>query len=129
MEATGRRELEMDFLAAELDRLQSRVDQHFDACRNCGGETEVIGGGHAVDDGTNLVAAGDGPDDGAIVGYGRAPGQPAPAGPIVQAPVDASQLARGGEALQGLVDGGAAAKVGKIAGRPDLVRAGRHAGQ
>ncbi|WP_292860936.1 hypothetical protein [Mesorhizobium sp.] len=54
----------MDFLAAKLDRLQSRVDQHFNH-RVCGGrEAKVVGGRHAVDDHARVIAAGHGTDDG-----------------------------------------------------------------
>ena len=65
-------------------------------------------------------------DDGAIVGYGLAPGQIVLAWLVVEAPVDASQIACVGEALQGLIDGSAAAEVGKVAWCPDLVRTGRY---
>ena len=61
IETAGRGELEMDLLATELDRLQTRINQHLDTRRHGGGEAEIVGGSHAV-------------DDGAIVGYGRAAG-------------------------------------------------------
>ena len=115
IEAAGRGEPEMNFLAAEPDRLQPRIDQNLDARRHGGGESEFVGGGHAVDDGARLIAAGDGTDDGAVVGYGLATGQIVLARPIVEASIDASQLAGVGKALQSLVDGGAGAEVGKIA--------------
>ena len=65
-----------------------------------------------------LVAAG----DGAIVGSSLASGQIVLARPIVEAPIDASQITCGREALQVLVDGSAAAEVGKVGGCPDFIR-------
>jgi hypothetical protein len=119
----------MNFLLAELDRLQACINQHLDARGHGGGEAEIVGGGHAVHHGARLVAAGDGADDGALIGHGGAASQLILAGLIVETAVDPTQIACGGEALQGLVDCGAAAKVGKIAGRPDLVRAGGDPGE
>ena len=129
IETAGRGELEMDLLVAELDRLQTCVDQDFDTCRHSGGEAEIVSGGHAVDDGTRLVAAGDSADDGAIVGYGRAGGQLVLARLIIEASVDAAQATRSDETLQCLVDRGAAAEIGEIAGRPDLIRTGSDSGK
>ena len=65
----------MDLLVAELDRLEERIDQHLNTCRRGGGESEIVGGGYAVDDGPRLVAAGDRADDGSVVGYSRAESQ------------------------------------------------------
>ncbi len=119
----------MDLLVAELDRLQTRVNQDFDTCRHSGGEAEIVSGGHAVDDGTRLAATGDSADDGAIVGYGRAGVQLALARLIIEASVDAAQATRSDETLQCLVARGTAAEIGEIAGRPDLVRTGCHSGK
>ena len=129
IETAGRGELEMDLLVAELDRLQTCVNQDFDTCRHSGGEAEIVSGGHAVDDGARLVAAGDSADDGAIVRYGRSVSQLVLARLIIEASADAAQATRSDESLQCLVDRGAAAEIGEIARRPDLIRTGRHPGK
>ncbi|MCE2519580.1 MAG: hypothetical protein J4G15_07115, partial [Alphaproteobacteria bacterium] len=54
----------------EPDRRQSRIDQNLGASRYGGGEAKFIGGDLAF-------------DDGAIVGYGLAPGQIVLAWPVV----------------------------------------------
>ena len=92
IETAGRCQLEVDLLIAELDRLQTRVDQHLDARRHGGGEAEIVGGSHAVHDGAGLIAAGHGADDSPIIGYGCTTGQAACAGPVVETPVDATEL-------------------------------------
>jgi len=129
IEAAGRSELEVDLLAAELDRLQPCIDQDLDACRDGGREAEIVGGRHAIDERTRLVATSNSSDDSTIVGYGGAAGQLVLAWSVVEATVNAAQLAGGGEALEGLIDGGAAAEIGKIAGRPDLIGIRRDPGE
>ena len=118
----GRGELELDFLLAKLDRLQPCIDQHLDARWHSGGKAEIVGCGHAVDDGASLVATGDRPDNGSIVGYCRAAGQLVLAWLVIKTAVDSAELACCGKALQSLVDCGPAAKIGKITGRPDFTR-------
>ncbi len=119
----------MNFLPPQLDRLQSCIDKDADARRDGGGEAALVGGGHAVDDGTRLVQASNGTDDRTVVGRGRMSGQFTCARPVVESPVDAPQIAGGNQTLKGLVDGGAIAEVGKVARNPDLVRVGRHPGE
>ena len=119
----------MDLLVAELDRLQTCVDQDVDTCWHSGGKAEIVSGGHPVDDGTRLVAAGDSANDGAIVRFGRAGGQLILARLIIEASVDAAQAARGDETLQCLVDRSATAEIGEIARCPDLIRTGCHSGK
>jgi len=48
---------------------------------------------------------------------------------IIEASVDAAQATRRDETLQCLVDRSAAAEIGEIAGRPDLIRTACHAGK
>ena len=93
------------------------------------GQAEFVGCGNAVDEGTRLVAAGDGADEGTVVGYGRASGQVVHPRPIVEAPVDAAQIARRDQTLQGRVDRRAGPRVGKIGGDLNLIRVGRNVGE
>ena len=58
IETAGCRMPEVDLLVAEFDGFQSRIDQDHDACWHRGGETEFVGGSHAVDEGTDLGRGG-----------------------------------------------------------------------
>ncbi len=92
VETAGRCQLKVNILIAVPDRIQTRVDEHLDTRRHGGGDAEIVGRGHAVHDGAGLIAAGHGADDSPIIGYGYATGQAACAGPVVETPVDATEL-------------------------------------
>ena len=96
IEAAGRSEFEVDLLATELDRLQPCVDQDLDARRDGGREAEIVGGRHAINERTRLVTTRNGSDDSTIVGHGGAAGQLVWAWSVVEATVNAAQLAGGG---------------------------------
>lgn len=72
-EAARRRRLEVNFLGAKFDWLEPCIYQHFDSSRYGRRQTEIVGGGHAVDNKAGLIAAGDGADHRAIVRYGITP--------------------------------------------------------
>jgi len=99
VKAAGRGELELNFLFAKLYRLQPGIDQDLDARWHSGGKAEIVGCGQAVDDGASLVATGDRPDNGSIVGYCRAAGQLVLARLVIKTTVDPTQFACYGEAL------------------------------
>jgi hypothetical protein len=58
IEPAGRRRFESDFLIAELDRLQTRIDENFHFGGDGGCQPKIVGGRHAVDDKAHLVSTG-----------------------------------------------------------------------
>ncbi len=93
IETAGRCRLEMDDLLSKDDRLQAGVDQDLDARRDGRGEAEIIRGSLPVDHNAGLVAARHSLDDGAIVGDSQLAREIALSRPVVEATIDAAQLA------------------------------------
>jgi hypothetical protein len=109
---------EMDFLIAELDRLQARIDHDLDPCGHGRGKAQIICRRHAIDDHACVVA----PGDGAIVGNrGPPPRETVQTRPVVKPAINAVEVAALGESLQRLIGRGATAEIGKIGGRPDIL--------
>ena len=88
-------------------------------CRNGVGKTEIIGGGHAIDQHANLVPACDGLDNRARVGCAFLRSQAVDARSVVQSAVDPAEASRFHHALKGLVDCISACKIEKVPRRPD----------
>lgn len=105
----------MDFLAAEFDRLQSRIDQHLDPRGYGRGKTKIVGGRHAIDDGARVVAACYGPDHGAIIRHGGAAGQSIGPRAVIKDRGQSGEALERSQSLQGLVHRGARAEIGKVA--------------
>ena len=57
-----------DLLRPELKWAQTRIGQHRHLCWNGVRQTEIVGGCHAIDDNSRLVAANHGVDNGSCMG-------------------------------------------------------------
>lgn len=114
--------LEGDREIAELDRLCPRI--RMDDCLRWYRirETQVVGGGHAIDKHPNLVAARNGIDDGFRIGGTVLLSKAVVPGLVIQSAINAAQAAPFYEALQRLVDGVATCKIEEVAWRPDSTR-------
>ena len=118
---------EADFLAAEPDRAEAGIGEDLDARGYGGGKPEIVGSGHAINDVAGVVTTGNGGDHLAVVGHRRSAGQAADRWQMIEAALDAAQLACMRETLKGLIDGVTMAEIGEIGGRPDLLWRGGHA--
>ena len=71
VEAAGRGLFELDEQLVQLDRAAARIGMDRDPCGDGVGQAKVVGGGHAVHEQAQLVAPGNGIDNGAVVRRGR----------------------------------------------------------
>ena len=123
IEAARRRKFELDHQPVELDGATPGVGVDCDACRHSIGQTEVIGGGHAVDQQAQLVSSGNGIDNYPVVGCGRPLRQPVDGRAVIEPSVNTAQFARGHHALEGFIDGITGAEMREISRHPDGTRA------
>jgi hypothetical protein len=105
-----------------MDRPSPSVGMNDHVRRNGSRQTEVVRGSEAVDEHTDLVAAGKGINDLWIVGDCWPLGQVVDPGRVVQPSVDASELPRFDKTLKCLINGVSTAEVEKIDRRPHLSR-------
>jgi hypothetical protein len=119
-----RRRLENDRHVAELDRFEPRLGMDDDLRRHRVGEAEIVGGGHAIDEDANLVAARHGVDHRLWAGGIGLVGQFIMRRLVIEAAVDPAQFAGLAEPLESLIDCVSPPEIEKIAGRPDAARHG-----
>lgn len=87
----------MNFLAPELDRFESRGDQHFYLCRDRFRQSEIVGSRHDVSRGARTLVPDHSADHGTV-------GRPVRGtGAIIETAIYPAQLASGFQALQGLI--------------------------
>ena len=67
IESTGCGEFKVDGQIVELDGTATGVRVNNDAGRHSIGQTEIVGGGHTIDQQAQLITAGDGPHHGTVV--------------------------------------------------------------
>src|SRR3981081_471015 len=111
--------LKVNLLFAEFDWLQARVGEHLDACRHGRRESQIVSGGHAVDDVSDFVPARYGADHLSVIWNRWATGEANRGRTVIEAPIDASERARRRKALKRLVDSGSAPARGEDAGGPN----------
>src|SRR3546814_16450279 len=87
-------------------------------------QAKVVGCGHSIDKQTQLIAPRDGVHDGAVIWGCCLFGQAVYFGSVVQSTVDTAQLSPREQALERLVHGVSAAKLGKV-GRSEERRVGK----
>ena len=76
IKAAGRGGLEVEGQVAEGDGPQAAIGEHLDACRDGIGESEVIGGGEAIDHHPDFAFPGQRVDHVARIGIGGLSGEP-----------------------------------------------------
>ena len=91
---------------------------HDDLPRHRIGQTQIVGGGHPVNQYAHLVAATDGIDHAAIIRGGLLAGEGIHSGLVIQSSIDATQIIAGDHALERFVHSVAATQVEKIHRRP-----------
>jgi hypothetical protein len=119
VEAAGRGGFEVEGEVAEGNGPQAAICEHADARRNSVGESEVIGGGEAIDHHPDLALAGQCIYHVAWIGIGGLSGEPVVLGCVVEAARDPPQLAGSNQPVKGLIDCGARSKVGEVFRGPD----------
>jgi hypothetical protein len=122
VQPAGRGLLELDDQVVQPDRSASRVCVNDDACWYRGGQAEIVGGGHPVDERAYLVPPPNRVDDSTVVGHYWLLCQPVYTRDVIEAAVDASEVSLLNESLQNFVNRGAATEVEEVDGRPDLTR-------
>lgn len=113
---------ELDGEVVETDRATASVGMNDHVRRNRSRETEIVRGSEAVDEHANLVASGEGINDLAIVRNHWSFGQVVDPGHVVQASVDASQLASLDQTLKRLINGVSTAKIEEVHRCPHVSR-------
>ena len=119
VEAAGSGGLEVEGEVAEGDGPQASISEDTDARRNCVGESEVVGGGEAIDHDPNFALAGQRVDHVARVWIGRLSSKAVISGDVVKAARNPSQAFGGNQPVEGLIDCGTRPKVGKVIRGPD----------
>lgn len=114
--------LERDSEIAECDCFCPRV--RMNDCLRWHGirEAEIVGGGHAIDQHPDLVAARNGIDNGFRIGGAILLRKAVIPGLVVKPAIDTAQTTPFDEALQRLVDGVATGEIEEVARRPDTPR-------
>ena len=97
--------LELNGELVELNCSAAGIGMDGDASRYRISQAEVIGGSHAIYQHAQVIPARNGLSYSAIVRGSRTLGQVVERGPVIEAPVDATQLSRLHHALQSFVDG------------------------
>jgi hypothetical protein len=119
VEAAGRGSLEIEGKVAEGDGPQAAICEYADARRNSVGESEVIGGGEAIDHHPNLTLAGQRVDHVARVGIGGLSGEPVVLWGVVEAARNPPQASGGNQPVESLIDCRARSKVSEVLQGPD----------
>jgi len=119
VEAAGRGGLKVEGEVAEGDRPHAAIGEHTDTRWNGVGESEVVGGGEAIDHHPDFALAGQRVDHVARVGVSGLSGEPVVLGGVVETARYPPQAPGSNEPVEGLIDRSARSKVGEVLRGPD----------
>lgn len=112
-------QLEVDNELVEVNRTKPCISADRDPSGYCVRESELIGGRHSIGNKAGLLPARDRVNDGGVIGRSWFAGQCVDARKIVESAINAPEVARKREALEGFINGGPGTEIEEIVWGPD----------
>lgn len=119
IQAAGCGVMKVDGQIAELDGPQPSVSEDLDTSGNCIGQSQVVGGGDAVNENAHFALSGQRIDHILRIGRGWLSGKAVDGGNVIKTAGDPAHVVSRDEAVQGKIDGAPGANVSEVVRRPD----------